>query len=91
MMQSMAFRGARVGKVFQAEEMLDVAEGIDFSWIGEHLHRFAATFVSGEELSGGDGPWPLRSFPAMWYVVAAVLCMQSLEFPDAVNLAPVSL
>lgn len=52
---------------------------------------FVTTFVCSEKLSSGYGPWPLCSFPAVWYVVPAVLCMQFLVFPDAVNIFPVSL
>jgi len=90
-MHSVVFRGARVGRVFRAAETLEVAEGTDLSWIRQHLRRSVATFVGGEELGGGRGPWPLRGFPAMRYVVAAVLCVPSLLFPDAVDSVPVSL
>lgn len=48
------------------------------------------TFVLAKSWAVGIG-LGLSSFPAVWYVVAAVLCMQFLVFPDAVNIFPVSL
>lgn len=82
--------GVRKSGVFQGEGRQEVAEGIYFFWIWEHLeclwlHLFA---VKSWAVGMGCG---LCSFPAVWYVVPAVLCMQFLVFPDAVNIFPVSL
>lgn len=56
---------------------------------------FESVFIVCDHVSlqgkAGQWMWPLCSFPAVWYVVAAVLCMQFLLFPDAVNIFPVSL
>lgn len=56
---------------------------------------FASVFIVCDHIffqrKAGRRVWPFCSFPAVWYVVAAVLCMQFLVFPAAVNIFPVPL
>lgn len=88
--QCIAFRDAQVRRVIQTDEVLGKAGGIGLC-SPESVCRLTSAFVSDEELCSGDGLWPVCGFPAMWYVEAAALHMQSWVLTDAVNLAPVSL
>lgn len=88
--QSVDFGGAQIGSFPRWREARG-GRGDLFLLELRASSLFVTTFICSGRLSSGYGPWPPCSFPAVWYVVAAVLRMQFLVFPDAVNIFPVSL